>query len=201
MTNIKKEEITGIILAGGKSSRMGKDKGLCAFKGKPLVSYAIDTLAPLCGNLMISANFFPEKYEEYNIPVVEDEVKGIGPIGGILSCLKKSPTRHNLVLSCDTPFVSTDFFIYLLKNIENYQVVAPSHETFLIEPLSAYYNTNVIADMEAVVSEKNFKLLNFFTKIRFKALPYSPNLPFYAPYSFINLNTPDDLEGAIKYSV
>lgn len=201
MPDIKQEEITGIILAGGKSSRMGKDKGLCGFKGKPLVSYAINTLAPLCKNLMISANYFPEKYAEYNFPVVEDEIKGIGPIGGILSCLKKSPTRHNLVLSCDTPFVSTDFFRYLLENIENYQVVAPSHETFLIEPLSAYYNTNVIADMEAVVSEKNFKLLNFFTKIRFKALPYSPGLPFYIPYSFININTPDDLERARRYSI
>lgn len=103
-----KDEITGIILAGGKSSRMGKDKGLCDFKGKALVSYAIETLRPLCGNLMISANYFPEKYAEFDLPVIADEVKNIGPMGGILSCLKQSHTQHNLVLSCDTPFVTTD---------------------------------------------------------------------------------------------
>ena len=194
--DINSEDITGIILAGGRSSRLGKDKGLCDFKGKAMVSYAIDTLKPLCGQMMISANHFPEKYAEFGLPVVADEVKGIGPIGGIYSCLKKSKTQHNLVLSCDTPFVNTNVFKHLLKNLKNEQVITPAHETFLIEPLSAYYNTNVIGDMEITIRDKQFKMMDFFKHIRFKSVNMDKNLPFFTDYMFLNLNTPEDLEQA-----
>jgi len=193
---IKREEITGIILAGGRSSRLGKDKGLCDFKGKALVNYAIDTLKPLCGQMMISANYFPEKYAEFGLPVVADEIKNIGPLGGIYTCLKKSKTRHNLILSCDTPFVNTEVFRHLLSEVKNEQVVTPSHETFLIEPLSAYYNTNVIGNMEIAIRNNQFKMMDFFKQIRFKSVNLDKNLPFFTDYLFLNLNTPEDLEQA-----
>ena len=193
---INKEEITGIILAGGRSSRLGKDKGLCEFKGKPLVSYAIRTLSPLCGQMMISANYFPEKYAEFGLPVVADEIKDIGPLGGIYTCLKKSKTRHNLILSCDTPFVNTKVFQHLLNEVENEQVVTPSHETFLIEPLSAYYNTNVIGDMEIAIRNKHFKMMDFFKQIRFKSVNMDSNLSFFTDYLFLNINTPEEMEQA-----
>ncbi len=193
---INREEITGIILAGGKSSRLGKDKGLCAFNGKSLVSYAVEILKPLCDNLMISANHFPEKYAEFGLPVVTDEVKGIGPMGGIHACLKKSTTQHNLILSCDTPFVNTGVFYLLLKEVENFQVVCPAHETFLLEPLSAYYNTNVLGDMEEAIREEEYKMMRFFKRIRFKSVNIHEQLPFFSDYLFLNLNTPGDLEKA-----
>ncbi|MBN2639749.1 MAG: molybdenum cofactor guanylyltransferase [Bacteroidales bacterium] len=192
-----KEEVTGIILAGGKSSRMGKDKGLCDFNGKALVSYAIETLKPLCGTLMISANYFPEKYTEYGLPVVADDVKNIGPMGGILTCLRKSQTQHNLVLSCDTPFVTTKVFQKLLDAVEKDQVVAPVHHTFLLEPLSAYYNTNVINDMEHAIKSGNYKMMDFMKSVRFKSLDIE-HLPFFSEYLFLNLNSPQDMEKAQK---
>ncbi len=193
---INREEITGIILAGGRSSRLGKDKGLCAFKGKSLVSYAIDILKPLCGELIISANHFPEKYAEFGLPVVADEVKDIGPLGGLHACLKKSTTQHNLILSCDTPFVNTAIFNLLLKNIENFQVVCPSHETFLLEPLSAYYNTNILGELEEAIRHKEFKVMRFFKRVRFKSVNIDNRMPFFNDYLFLNLNTPEDLKKA-----
>ncbi len=193
---INRENVTGIILAGGRSSRLGKEKGLCDFKGKALVSYAIDTLKPLCGQMMISANYFPEKYAAFNIPVVGDEIKDIGPMGGIFSCLKKSNTRHNLVLSCDTPFVNTAVFQYLLKALKNEQVLTPAHETFLIEPLSAYYNINVIGNMETAIRNKQYKMMDLFKQVRFKSINMDEKLPFFSDFLFLNLNTPDDLEKA-----
>ncbi len=194
--DINREEITGIILAGGKSSRLGKDKGLCAFNGKSLVTYAVEILKPLCGELIISANHFPEKYAEFGLPVVTDEVKDIGPMGGIHACLKKSKTQHNLILSCDTPFVNTEIFRHLLKEVENFQVVCPAHETFLLEPLSAYYNTNVLGDMEEAIREEEYKMMRFFKRIRFKSVNIHEQLPFFSDYLFLNLNTPGDLEKA-----
>jgi len=193
---INKEDITGIILAGGKSSRLGKEKGLCDFKGKALVSYAIDTLKPLCGQMMISANYFPEKYAAFGIPVIADETKDIGPMGGIFSCLRKSNTRHNLVLSCDTPFVNTAVFQFLLKALKNEQVLTPAHETFLIEPLSAYYNINVIGNMETAIRNNQFKMMDLFKQVRFKSINMDEKLPFFSDFLFLNLNTPDDLEKA-----
>ena len=192
---ISKEDITGIILAGGKSSRMGKDKGLCDFRGKELVSYAIETLRPLCGNLMISANYYPEKYAAYDLPVVADDIKNIGPMGGILTCLKRSQTQHNLVLSCDTPFVTQALFQQLIDAVQKDQVVAPAHHTFLVEPLSAYYNTNVIGDMEQAVNEGNYKMLDFIKTVRFKTIQVEQQ-PYFTEYLFLNLNSPGDLDKA-----
>ncbi len=195
---IDKEQITGIILAGGKSSRMGKDKGLCEFNGKALVEYAIETLKPLCGSLLISANYYPEKYSRYGIPVIADEVKDIGPMGGIYTCLKKSKTQHNLVLSCDTPFVGTLLLKHLLNHVEKEQVVAPAHHKFLVEPLSAYYATNVLADIQIAIGRKDYKLLNLFNRVRFKSLAMDSLFSFYDEHSFLNINRPLDLETAEK---
>ena len=192
----KKESITGIILAGGKSSRMGKDKGLCTFNGKALVEYAIEALKPLCGQLVISANHYPEMYNRYGLPVIADEVKGIGPMGGIHACLKRSDTQHNLVLSCDTPFVGAILLRHLLSQVENEQVVAPAHHTFLVEPLSAYYATNVVSNIENAIAEGDYKLINLFNKVRFKSVMMDEALPFYQAHAFLNINRPEDLQKA-----
>jgi molybdopterin-guanine dinucleotide biosynthesis protein A len=192
---IQRDEITGIILAGGRSSRMGKDKGLCDFKGKALVAYAMDILQPLCGEIMISANHFPEKYDAFGYPVIADEVKDIGPMGGIYSCLKKSKTQHNLILSCDTPFVSPAVFRLLLHKRENFQVVCPAHETFLLEPLSAYYNTNILGELEDAIRHEEYKMMRFFKRIRFKSVNID-TMPFFNDGLFLNINSPEDLRKA-----
>ena len=193
---IKREEVTGIVLAGGRSSRMGKDKGLCSFRDRPLVAYAIEILKPLCGEMMISANHFPEKYAAFGLPVVPDEIRDIGPMGGLHACLKRSRTRHNLVLSCDTPFVSTDIFRLLLQNVENFQVVCPAHDTFLFEPLSAYYNTNILGDLEEAIFNREFKMMQFLKRIRFRSVAVDRGHPFFKETLFLNLNTPEDLKKA-----
>jgi len=195
---IKKEELTGIILAGGKSSRMGKDKGLCEFNGKALVAYAIETLKPLCGKLIISANHFPEKYEQFEVPVIGDEIKNIGPMGGIYTCLKHSTTRHNLVLSCDTPFVGTILLKHLLKQVQNEQVIAPAHHTFLIEPLSSYYATNLLDAIKQAINNHDYKLINLFKSVKFKSVLMDTLLPYKVDQSFLNINRPEDLETAEK---
>lgn len=196
MRHIPKDEITGIILAGGKSSRMGKDKALSDFRGKPLISYAIETLKPLCGNLIISANQTLEKYETFGLSVISDEIKNVGPMGGILTCLEHAKTQHNLIISCDTPFVGTELFKHLLNEIENFQVVVPSHETFLIEPLNGYYNTNVIGEMEKSIRDGNYKMMDFFKKVRFKSVEINETLSFFKERLFLNINTLKDMDQA-----
>lgn len=189
---MQKETITGVILAGGKSSRMGKDKGLCEFKGKALVTYAIEVLKPLCNRIIISANK-TEEYSGFGLDVFPDEVKGIGPMGGMLSSLKQSETEHNLVLSCDTPFVTTELFENLLQHIDKNQVVVPLHQQGKIEPLAAYYATNVIAELARCVDIGDYKMMNFLQKVRTGSFNVDNLWPGEAIQLFHNLNTPEDL--------
>lgn len=184
-----KDEITGIVLSGGKSSRLGTEKGLFKFGGKPLVSYSIEAIAPLCSTILLSANHELEQYRQFGLQVVQDEVKEIGPMGGLLACLKHSKTRHNLVLSCDIPFVETELLRFLLSQFENEQVVVPVHDEGLVEPLCAYYNTNVIHAIEESVREGNFKLLDLLKKINLKKVSIGKNLPFFTEQLFYNINS------------
>ncbi len=100
------QKYTGIILAGGQSSRMGKEKGLMRWKGKTLIEHAIAILSPLCENIIISAN--NDHFDSFGYPVVGDLFPGCGPMGGIFSVLTKSETLNNLVIPSDTPFVTPD---------------------------------------------------------------------------------------------
>lgn len=188
---MNKQEVTGIILAGGASSRMGKDKGLCEFKGKALINYAIEALLPLCSTILISSNNVDD-YQGLGYEVVVDEYQGIGPIDGIYSTLKKSVTRHNLIISCDTPFLNTQLLEYVLANSDDYDIVVPEHGNSFIEPLAAYYSSAIINNLKNTIESKDYKLMNFFNKVRFKKVKVD-KLPEYSNKLFKNLNTPDDL--------
>ena len=187
-------DVTGIILAGGKSSRLGEEKGLALFNGKPLVTYAIGILKPLCGKLVISANNFQQEYAKFGFEVVEDQIKDIGPMGGLHACLKHSTTRYNIVLSCDTPFVNSALFEYLLDNIENFQAVVPVHGDGLIEPLCAVYATNTIWGLQMAIEKGNYKLMDFLNEINHKKMEINEKLPFYSDELFVNINTKTDLK-------
>lgn len=188
---MSKQEVTGIILAGGASSRMGKDKGLCEFRGKALIDYSIEVLTPLCEKILISSNNIVE-YQKFGYQVVIDEYKNIGPIGGIYSSLRKSTTIQNLIISCDTPFLNTQLFEYILANSDNYEIVVPEHGNSFIEPLAAYYSSDIIPRLESSIQRNDYKLISFFNEVVYKSIKVD-DIPGYSKELFKNLNIPDDL--------
>jgi molybdopterin-guanine dinucleotide biosynthesis protein A len=103
--NMTTSKITGIVLAGGRSSRMGEDKSLMKLNGKALVEYSINALRPLCDKVIISSNI--AAYDFTGCEVWPDELPDQAPIIGIYSCLKRSETELNVILSCDIPLMST----------------------------------------------------------------------------------------------
>jgi molybdenum cofactor guanylyltransferase len=105
---ISKNEITAVILAGGRSSRMGgDDKGLIAFRGKPMIGYACDVVQEKVGKILISANRNHDAYQAYG-EVVEDNLADFqGPLSGISSALHVCSTPYLLVLPCDSPLVTS----------------------------------------------------------------------------------------------
>jgi len=182
-------QITGIILAGGQSARMGKDKALLQIDGRTLLERALEICNPVCTVVLISSNN-PE-HEKYGYSIIPDEIKNCGPIGGIYSSLKKSDSVWNFVLSVDSVFVEPEFVGFLISEIGNFDAIIPVHENGK-EPLIALYNKNCITAIETAINSGDFKLQHFLGKIKVKEIDSREWLQKY-PRLFINLNRPGDL--------
>ena len=193
MSDRQKSEITGIVLSGGKSRRMGKEKGLCHFRGKALISYAIDTLKPLCSRLIISANNKPNEYQLYGFQVISDEIPETGPIGGLYSCLKQSQSVINLVISCDTPFVTTEVYQELLNYIGEYQAVVPVQEDGFLEPITAIYQRSCLPVILQQIEKGEYKMMDLLARLNTKFVHFDTNMSDSKPSLFHNLNSPEDL--------
>jgi molybdenum cofactor guanylyltransferase len=184
------QDLTGIILAGGKSSRLGSDKGLFEFNGKKLIEYPLNVLRKYCSELIISAN--DSNYEQFGEIVVADEIPDKGPVGGITSCLKKSTGNWNLVLACDMPFINQAFIDYLLENLEGHSGVVPFHHGWM-EPLAAVYHKNLTALFSDALKNNDLSLYQIVQSSNIPLLPVE-NLLLEFPQLFSNFNTPSDLE-------
>lgn len=185
------DQVTGIVLSGGKSSRMGQDKGLCMFRGKPLIEYVVDVISPFCGEIIIGAN--QDSYQRFDHRVVPDRIEGIGPAGGILSCLSASNSEHNLVVSCDIPMISQGLIGHIFSSVQNFDAVIPIYKN-QVEPMCAYYNHRVVDHFEKSVGQGQYKLQDIIKGINTRYVHIHDQLGFYTEHLFYNVNTISDLE-------
>ena len=184
--------ITGFVLAGGKSRRMGIDKSLMSLNGKTLIEYSIDALKPLCNNVVISSN--NSIYDFTGCEVWPDELPDQAPIVGIYSCLKRSKTDINIILSCDMPLISTTIIEYLLENSVNHSITVPVHENGFIEPMCGIYKQSAIAILKEYIEIGNFRLNDCILVSSHRLIP-TYRLSFFSPNTFININTHEDFNG------
>ncbi len=183
-------QITGIILSGGQSTRMGTDKALLQINGKTLLENAIKICRPVCSEILISSNN-PE-HEKYGYQIIPDEIKNCGPIGGIYSCLGKSNTNWNFVISVDTPFVTGDFIEFLLLQTGNFEAVIPVHSG-KTEPLIALYNKTCLTVMQSQIRLNQFKLQTALALLKTHFIEVDQWLN-KTSLLFKNLNRPEDLQ-------
>lgn len=183
--------VTGIILAGGKSSRMGAEKGVQLLHGEALISYSIKALSGLCDTILISSD--SDTYNNFGFQVVADQFPGIGPMGGIYSCLKQSTSEVNLVLSCDLPFVTGELFSYILSNSQGYDVAIPWLGGRHYEPLCGFYHLSTMRMIEKYILSGNYKLPDMFENININKLIIDKELGFYNENLFSNINCKRDL--------
>lgn len=174
---------------------MGVEKGMCLIDGMPMISYALKLLGSLFSSVYIGSNNL--EYNSFGYPVVPDKVKNIGPLGGIYSCLKVSPSDDNFILSCDMPLVSSDLIQYILSIRENYEVVIPMFRGYP-EPLCAYYHKAIVPHIESSIEKNIFKIQDVIKVLKTKYLEIDPSLSFYREDLFINVNSPQDLEDIQK---
>jgi molybdopterin-guanine dinucleotide biosynthesis protein A len=185
-----RNQITGIILSGGQSTRMSKEKGLCLLNDKPMIEHIIEVLQPVCSTILISTN--KEEYKYLGYPLVNDKFDRIGPLNGIYSGLEASTTEDNIILSCDIPLVSVELIKYIYGLRAGFEVVVPRIENFY-EPLCAYYNRKIINVIEKAIQSKSYKLISLIRSLNYLEVEIHKELSFYHPNLFENINSPIDL--------
>ncbi|WP_313803323.1 molybdenum cofactor guanylyltransferase [Cytobacillus sp.] len=190
---------TGIIMAGGQSSRMGKNKALLKIGNKTVIEHIAAELEKTVTDLMIVTNTM-EDYQFLTLPMVEDEWKGMGPLAGIHAGLKASRTDKNLVVACDMPFVSSRLGEILLGFLEGFDAAVPNISDQL-HPLFAAYRKDVHEEISHSLQKQELRIRQFFqkvhTKIVFEEDLQNLHVP-YQPHHFFNMNHPEEFEEALK---
>lgn len=183
--------VTGIILSGGKSSRMGTEKGLVKHKGKALIEYSIEALLPICDQLVISSN--KDCYDYLNLPVIADELKECGPIGGIYSCMHSVKSDIYLVLSCDVPNVLSELFKDLLNEIGEENLICPIDGNGRRQPLIAAYSSSCFPIIESELIKGNFKMMKLIDLLNPRLFSITDELSYYTSKLLSNVNSPIDI--------
>lgn len=182
--------ITGIILAGGESKRMGIDKSLVKYNNKRLIEYPIELLQKCCNEIIISSEI--NKLTEFNFQKVADEKGKFGPLSGIYSCLKASKNERNIVISCDMPLVSIELIKYLIQIQKEKELVMPFYNSHY-EPLCAIYNKSLIPIIENQFEQNDFSPLSLIPITNFQKVEINESLDFFNNQLFKNINTLEDL--------
>lgn len=192
MTEPTKIRTTGILFAGGESKRMGKEKGLIPVGDYLLYQYPLRVLESLTQTILIStckAFDIKEAHEQ-----VCDEIAGIGPMGGLYTCLKYSTTDLNLILPYDLPLVHSDLFHFLMPYAKEFEVVVPAMESGKPEPLCGIYSKSVLPVIQEMIQEEDYTMHQLVKRVHSKIVQVDSSLSFFHERLFRNINTPTDLE-------
>ena len=188
--------ISLVVQAGGKSSRMGQDKGLVPLNGKPLIEHVISRLDGLVNEILITTNH-PADYKYLKIPLARDSDPGAGALSGLQTALKAANGERILVIACDMPFVNRGLVKYMLSISERADVVIPEFEKRL-QPLHAlYHRSRCLAAVEVVLREGKKRMISFHHLVSVSKIS-SDKVKAIDPtgQSFLNINTQEDLSAS-----
>jgi molybdenum cofactor guanylyltransferase len=184
--------ITGIVLSGGKSSRMGIDKGLMKINGMTMTTHAVNVLIGICDRIIIIAN--DEQYEDLGYPVYHDIVKEQGPAGGLYTGLHYVETEWNILIACDMPNLKPDLIKYLIGNIDQDMIAVVPELKGRAQPMCAVYHKDYYNALQESMQNGMLTMRYILKQNRTKYLPITDNLPFYSDDLFENLNTPESVK-------
>jgi molybdopterin-guanine dinucleotide biosynthesis protein A len=185
--------ITGLVLAGGRGSRMGAvDKGLEAFRGEPLVTHALERMRPQVGRLMLSANRHRERYEAFGHPVVADAIAGdIGPLAGLHAGLTACTTDFLVAVPCDAPFVPRDLVVRLSRSFADASTaIAMARTADRAHPVFCMMRSDVVVSLSAFIDSGRRSVGAWI------AAMHGREVSFDDERSFRNLNTRAELRDA-----
>ncbi len=189
--------MTGAVLAGGRSTRMGTNKALIEFGGMRIIEHLIRTIRPLFREIAIIAND-PESYADLDVPVWPDRLPGKGALGGIYTALLQSASPYTFCIACDMPFPNRAVIAYLRDLATGYDVVVPQTPDGY-QPLHAVYSKNCLAPIEAMIRAGRLKIDRLFPSVRLRTVQESELRPVDpALRCFVNVNTWEELNAAAR---
>lgn len=188
--------MNAIILAGGKSERMKKNKALVMLDGKPIIAHVCDLLREMFEELILVTNS-PRDYSFLGVKMVTDLIKGKGSLGGLYTGLFYATSTHALVVACDMPFLKKEVIGYLMKQASpRWDVIVPCISGGY-EPLHAIYARRCLPYIQEHLLADELRITGFYPQVRVKAVDGS-ELSHLDPElrSWLNINTPEDLKKA-----
>lgn len=188
---------TAIILAGGKSTRMGFDKQLLTFGKQPLILMQVEMLKRVFQEIIIVTNT-PEQYRLRSCMIIEDEKKNFGPLGGIHAGLKASSSQYSYVIACDMPHIHVEYIQYMKTLIHTAEKDLEAVVTMLgewLEPFNGFYGKGLISKIEEKIQQKEHKIFNLLKGAVVLYIPESTARRFSPEWEmFMNLNTAEDVK-------
>lgn len=192
-----KRNLTGIILSGGKSIRMGENKAFIEIEGIPIIHRIHNLLEKLFDEVIIVTN---QKDLLSNLPakIYTDLIPDRGVLGGLYTGIFFSSFQYSFCVACDMPFLKESVIKYLINKIKENDVVVPKTKDGL-HPLHAIYSKNCLEPIKKIIGQGKYKIVDFYAMVKVKIIEENEFLSLDPlKESFINVNTPEELHLIIK---
>lgn len=187
-----------VVQAGGESRRMGKDKALVPFLGKPLIQRILERLIPVVDEALVTTNH-PERYAFLNVPLIGDVFPGRGALGGLYTALRSAHYTFVAVVACDMPFVNPELLEILFRTLEESKADAVIPQTATgNEPFYAVYRReNCLPLVRQAIEDGHWRADAWFWEANLHFFS-SEEISIFDPLglAFQNVNTPEELAAA-----
>jgi len=194
---MKLMEMSAVILAGGRSSRMGENKLLLPLGGSTVIGTLVATLSGLFAECVVVTDH-PDSYRDLPVRLTCDLIPGLqkNSLTGIHAGLSVSASPYNFVVAGDMPFVVPELIGKLAAQCKGFDVVIPQQGQYT-QPLCAVYHKNCLPHIAALLAGNRYKILDFFPAVRVCRVDVAELIPFDPELlSFFNVNTPEDYRRA-----
>lgn len=184
--------ITGVILVGGRSTRFGRNKALIPLDGVPLIERVVGVLRLLFHEVVLITNT-PDEYAYLGLPMAEDLRKGLGPLGGIYTGLRRITDEAGFFVACDMPYLQDRLIHHLVAARDCFDAVVPKMG-IMLEPLHALYRKSCLPAIEELIALQDYRVFRFLEKVHVKYMDEA-EMRTIDPHlrSFFNINRPEDM--------
>lgn len=191
MITLGGREVSAVVLAGGGSTRMGKNKALLQLGEKTMIERIVDTLRPLFKEVIVVTNNPEEYFFLEDIIFVKDQIvlEEKNSLVGIYTGLLAANNPHAFIVPCDMPFLNEAFIRYMVNQLRNEDILIPFIQGHY-QPLHAIYGKTCVASIKKLLDERNYKIINFFNEVAVKTINEDTVKRFSKEFTcFSNINT------------
>jgi molybdenum cofactor guanylyltransferase len=185
-----RDDITGVILAGGRGQRMGGvDKGLMPLAGEPMIAHVLTALRPQVSTIVVNANRNLDQYAAFGCRVAADTIGDYyGPLAGMASAMEITATRYVLTVPCDSPLVAHDLVARLYRALSREQAeISVAHDGERMHPVFALLRCDLLPSLRDYLRGGERKIDRWFARHKLAVASFADE-----PETFVNVNNPEE---------